>query len=58
MLCQKVPPKATATSSSEESWNYHPAQITHARRFLAVPKSKTFADARPDIDAVPVTVLL
>jgi hypothetical protein len=34
------------------------AQITHARRFLAVSKSNTFADARPEIDAVPVTVLL
>jgi hypothetical protein len=38
--------------------NYHPAHITYARRFLAVSKSNTFADERPDIDATPVTVLL
>jgi hypothetical protein len=58
MLCQKVPPLATATTGNKASWNYHLALITHARRFLAVSKSNTLADTRPEIDAVPVTVLL
>jgi hypothetical protein len=56
MLCQQV--SSTATSGTKSSWNYHPAPITYARRFLAVSKSNTFADERPDIDAIPVTVLL
>jgi hypothetical protein len=59
MLCQKVPPPATATTGTKASRHYHhPAQITNARRFLVVSKSNTFADAGPEIDAVPVTVLL
>jgi hypothetical protein len=57
MLYQKVPPPATATTGTKASWHYHPAQITHARQFLAVSKSNTFADAHPEIDAVLVTVL-
>ncbi len=57
MLCVEVSPLATTATDTTASWLYHPAQITHTRRFLAVSKSNTFADARPEIDAVPVTVL-
>jgi hypothetical protein len=51
MLHQKMPPTATATATAtattgtKASWNYQPAQITHARRFLAESKSNTFANA-------------
>jgi hypothetical protein len=48
----------SASTSITASWYNHPAQITHTRRFLAFLKSNTFADARPEIDAVPVTVIL
>jgi hypothetical protein len=41
MLCQHVPTPATATTGTKDSWHYHPAQITHTRRFLAVTKSNT-----------------
>jgi hypothetical protein len=58
MLCQQVPTLGTATTGTNASWHYHPAQITHARRFLAVTKSNTFADAHPETDAVPVTILV
>jgi hypothetical protein len=57
MLCQQVPPPATATTGTKVSWHYHPAQITHTRRFLAVTKSNTFADAHPETDAIPVTII-
>jgi hypothetical protein len=56
MLCQQV--SSTATTGTKSSWHYHPAPITHARRFLAASTSNTFADERPDTDAIPVTVLL
>jgi hypothetical protein len=58
MLCQQVPALATATTGTNASWHYHPAQITHTRCFLAVTKSNTFADAHPETDAIRVTVLL
>jgi hypothetical protein len=47
---------ATATTGTKDSWHYHPAQITHTRRFFAVTKSNTFADAHPETDALPVTI--
>jgi hypothetical protein len=56
LLC--LPPSATAAPGTTASRRYHPAQITHTRRFLALSKSNTFAHARPEIDAVPATVLL
>jgi hypothetical protein len=48
---------ATAPSGTAASLHYHPAEITHTRRFYAASKSTSFEDARPELDAVPVTVL-
>jgi hypothetical protein len=60
MLCQMVPPHATATlGTSSTSWAYHPAGIECTRRFVAISKNAaSFQDSRPTPDAVPVTVLL
>jgi hypothetical protein len=53
-----VSPPATAPTRTAASWNYHPAEITQTRRFLAVSKKNdAFQYSRPDLDAVPATVL-
>jgi hypothetical protein len=58
MLRLYVSPSAAAATDTTASWLYRPTHITHTRRFLAVSKSNTLADARPEVDAVPVTALL
>jgi hypothetical protein len=54
-----VSPPATAPPGTAAFWQYHPAEITHTRRFLAVSTSNDpFQDSRPSLDgAVPITVL-
>jgi hypothetical protein len=55
---QMVSPPATARPGTAFSWHYHPAEITHPRRFPALPtRNDAFLDSRPDLDAVPATVL-